>query len=73
MNGDTNYLQKDECIHCQSHQYFSHMTKCHYHFGQYDVADMEYALVDHDTNGGVCGTDMLILEVSEHLVDVVLA
>jgi hypothetical protein len=32
---------------------------------------MEYALVDHGDNGGVCGTDMLVLEGSKRFVDVI--
>jgi hypothetical protein len=47
------------------------MTKCHYQVGQHDVGDTKYALVDHGANGGICGTDMLVLEGSEHFVDVV--
>jgi hypothetical protein len=71
MNGDTYYLHKGECIHYQGHQYFLHMTKCHYRIRQHDVADMEYALVDRGANGGILGTDMLVLEGSERFVDVV--
>jgi len=71
MNGDTYYLHKGECIHYQGNQYFAHMTRCHYRVGQHDVGDMEYALVDRGANGGICGTDMLVLEGSERFVDVV--
>jgi hypothetical protein len=60
MNGDTYYLHKGERIHYQGHQYFSHMTKCHYRVGQHDVGDMEYALVDRGANGGICGFVVLI-------------
>jgi hypothetical protein len=37
--------------------------------GQYDVAGMEYPLVDCGANGGVCGDDMLVVEGSECFVD----
>jgi threonine dehydrogenase-like Zn-dependent dehydrogenase len=47
------------------------MTKCHYRVGQHDVADMEYALLDCGANGGICGTDMLVLKGSERFVDVI--
>jgi hypothetical protein len=67
-NGDTYYLHKGESINYQMHQYFSHMTKCHYQLGQHDVGDMEYALLDRGANGGICGTDMLVLEGSKHFV-----
>jgi hypothetical protein len=39
--------------------------------GQRDVSDMEYALVDHGANGGICGSDMKVLICSERFVDVV--
>jgi threonine dehydrogenase-like Zn-dependent dehydrogenase len=32
---------------------------------------MEYALVDRGANGGICGSDMKVLEGSERFVDVV--
>jgi hypothetical protein len=32
---------------------------------------MEYELVDRGANGGICGSDMKIMEGSEHFVDVV--
>jgi hypothetical protein len=32
---------------------------------------MEHALVDRGANGGICGTDMLVLEGRERFVDVV--
>jgi hypothetical protein len=32
---------------------------------------MEYSLVDRGANGGICGTDMLVLEGSKRFVDVV--
>jgi hypothetical protein len=47
------------------------MTKCHYRVGQHDLGDMEYALVDRGVNGGICGTDMLVLEGSKCLVDII--
>jgi hypothetical protein len=71
MNGDTYYLYKGESIHYQGHQYFSHITKCHYRVGQHDVGDMEHALVDRGANGGICGTDMLVLKGRKRFVDVV--
>jgi hypothetical protein len=71
MNSDTYKLHKDESINYQGHQYFSYMTKCHYWVGQHGVGDMEYALVDRGANGGICGTDMLVLEGSERFVDFV--
>ena len=64
-------IHKGESIHYQGHQYFSHMTKCHYRVGQHDVGDMEHALVDRGANGGICGSDMKVLEGSERFVDVV--
>jgi hypothetical protein len=39
--------------------------------GQHDIAKMEYALVDRGANGGICGSDMKVLEGSERFVDVV--
>jgi hypothetical protein len=65
MNGDTYYLHKGESIHYQGHQYFSHMTECYYRVGQHTISDMDYALVDRGDNGGICGTNMLVLEGSE--------
>jgi hypothetical protein len=47
------------------------MTKCHYQVGQHDVGDMEYGLINRGANGGVCGTDMLVLDDSERFFDVV--
>jgi threonine dehydrogenase-like Zn-dependent dehydrogenase len=32
---------------------------------------MEYALVDHGANGGICGSDTKVLEGSERFLDVV--
>jgi hypothetical protein len=52
-------------------KHFTNMTKCHYRVRQHDVGDMEHALVDHGANGGICGTDMLVLEESERFVNVV--
>jgi hypothetical protein len=71
MNGDTYYFHKGESIRYQGHQFFSNMTKFHYQVGQHDVGDMEYALFDRGTNGGICGTDILVLEGSEPFVDVI--
>jgi hypothetical protein len=71
INGDTYYLHKGESIHYQGHQYFSHMAECYYRMGQHTISDIDYALVDHGANGGICGTDMLVLEGSECFVDVV--
>jgi hypothetical protein len=71
MNGDTYYLHKGESIHYQGYQYFSHMTECYYRVGQHTISDMDYALVDCGANGGICGTDILVLEWSECFVDVV--
>jgi hypothetical protein len=47
------------------------MAKCHYCVGHHDVYDMEYALVDCGANGGICGSDMIVLEGSERFVDIV--
>jgi hypothetical protein len=47
------------------------MTEFHYRVGQHDVADIEHSLVDRGANGGICGNDMLVLEGSQHFVDVV--
>jgi hypothetical protein len=52
------------------HQYFAHVTNINYSIGQHAVGTMEYALVDRGANGGVCGDDILVLEVSERFVDV---
>jgi hypothetical protein len=71
MNGETYYVHKGESLQHQRHQYFPHMTKCHYCIGQHDVGDMEYTLVDKVANGGICGIDMMVLEGSEHFVNVV--
>jgi hypothetical protein len=71
INGTTYYLHKGKTINFQWHQYSVHMTKVHYHVGQHDVAEMEYALVDRWANGGICGSDMKILGGSERFVDVV--
>jgi hypothetical protein len=62
--GMTYYLNKGD-------NYMAHMMEFHYHVGQYDVADMEHALVDCGENGGICGHDMLVLEGSQLFVDVV--
>jgi hypothetical protein len=48
-----------------------HLTECHYRVGQHDITEMEYALVDQWANGGICGSDMKVLEGSERFVDVV--
>jgi hypothetical protein len=71
INGTTYYLHRGETINFQGHQYSAHMSKVHYCVGQHDVAEMEYALVDWGANGGICGSDMKILEGSERFVDVV--
>jgi hypothetical protein len=69
--GDTTYyLKKGETITFQGHQYSSDMTKVNYRISQHDVKTMEYALIDHGANGGICGDDMSILEGSERFVDV---
>jgi threonine dehydrogenase-like Zn-dependent dehydrogenase len=47
------------------------MAKFHYRVGQHDIADMEQALVDCGANGGICGSDMKVLEGSERFVDAV--
>jgi hypothetical protein len=47
------------------------VTKSHYQIGQHDVADMEYTLVDHGMDGGICSIDMLVLEGSEHFIDLI--
>ena len=70
--GDTTcYLNKGETINVQGHQYSAHMARVHYRVGQHDVAMMEKALVDRGANGGICGDDMLVLEGSNRVVDVV--
>jgi hypothetical protein len=71
MNGDTYYLHKGESIHYQGHHYYSQNTACYYLVGQHTISDMDYALVNRGANGGICGTDMLVLEGSERFVDVV--
>jgi major membrane immunogen (membrane-anchored lipoprotein) len=67
----TYYLNKGESINFLGHNYTAHMTEFHYRGGQHDVADMERALVDHGANGEICGNDMLVLEGSQRVVDVV--
>jgi hypothetical protein len=63
-------LNKGEIITFQGHPYSSHMTNVNYRIGQHDVTTMEYALIDHGANCGICGDDMLVLEGSERFVDV---
>jgi hypothetical protein len=63
-------LYKGESIEVDGHPYFAHSTNINYWIGQHDVAGMEYALVDHGANGGVCGEYMLAVEGSERFVDV---
>jgi hypothetical protein len=65
----TIFIKKDS-IEVDGHQYFTHLTNINYWIGQHDIAGMEYALVDHGANGGVCGDDMLIVEGSERVFDV---
>ena len=62
IDGMTYYLNKGESINIQGHNYSAHMTEFHYRVGQHDVADMEHALVDRGANGGICGSDMHIME-----------
>jgi hypothetical protein len=71
IDGNTNFLSKGESINFQGHQYTTHLAECHYRVGQHDLAEMEYALVDQGANGGICGSDMEVLEGSERFVDVV--
>jgi hypothetical protein len=66
----TYYLNKGETMTFQGHQYSSHMTKVNYRIGQYDITTMDYALIDHSANGGICGDHILVLEGSERFVDV---
>ena len=69
--GDTTYyLNKGESITVNNHQYTAHMTCMHYRVSQHDVSMMEKALIDRGATGGICGDDMLVLEVSERFVDV---
>jgi hypothetical protein len=67
----TYYLNKGESINIQGRNYSAHMTEFHYRVGQHDVADMEHALVDCGANGGICGSDMHIMEGSQRFVDVI--
>jgi hypothetical protein len=46
------------------------MTKVNYRISQHDVTTIEYALINHGANDGICRDDMLVLEGSERLVDV---
>jgi hypothetical protein len=46
------------------------MSEAHFRVGQHDGAEMEYALVDCGANGGICKSDMKILEGSERFVGV---
>jgi hypothetical protein len=71
VDSNTYFLNKGESINFQGHQYTMHLTGCHYPVGQHDLAEMEYALVDQGANGGICGSDMKVLEGSERFVDVV--
>jgi hypothetical protein len=67
---DTYYLFKGESIEVDGHQYFAHLPNINYWIGQQDVGGLEYALVDHSANGGVCGDEMLVVTGSECFVDV---
>jgi hypothetical protein len=71
VDGNTYFLNKCESINFQGHLYTIHLTECHYRVGQHDLAETEYALVDRGANGGICGSDMKVLEGSERFVDVV--
>jgi hypothetical protein len=59
-----------ESIEVDGHQYFAHLTNINFWIGQHDISGMEYALVDHGANGGVCGDGMLVVEGIERFVDV---
>jgi hypothetical protein len=65
VDSNTYFQNKGERINFQGHQYTMHLTECHYCVGQHDLAEMEYALVDQGANGGICGSDMKVLEGSE--------
>jgi hypothetical protein len=71
IDGLTYHLNKGETISFQGNQYTAHMASCYYRVGQHDVSDLEYALVDLGANGGICGSNMKVLEGSERFVDVV--
>jgi hypothetical protein len=70
--GDTTYyINKGETITINGQQYYSlHSTMIHYHVGEHAQVVTDKALVDRGANGGRCGDDMLVLEVSERFVDV---
>jgi hypothetical protein len=72
IQGDDNtyYLNKGKSIKVAGHQYFAHSTNISYWIVQHDVGGMEYALFDCGANSGVCGDDILVVEVSERFVDV---
>jgi hypothetical protein len=61
FDGLTYYLNKCETLNFQSNQFTAHMTRCHYHVGQRDISNLEYALVDRDANGGIGGSTMKAL------------
>jgi hypothetical protein len=46
------------------------MTVCQYSTSEHFINDIDKALVDWGANGGICGDDMLVLEVSECFVRV---
>jgi hypothetical protein len=71
IDGLTYYLNKGQTLNFQGNQYTAHMTRCHYRVGKHDFSDLEYALVDRGASGGICGSNMKVLEGSEMFVDVV--
>jgi hypothetical protein len=70
VGNTTYYLNKGETITFQGYHYSAHMTMVNYRVSQHDVTSMEHALVDRGANGGICGSDMVVLEGSERFVDV---
>jgi hypothetical protein len=46
------------------------LTNINYWIGRHDVGGIEYTLVDHGANGGVCGEDMLVVKESVHFVEI---
>jgi hypothetical protein len=64
------YLSKGETIAVYGQYYSAHMTVVQYCIGQHHITIMDKVLIDRGANGGICGSDMLVLEGSERFVDV---
>jgi hypothetical protein len=71
MVGDVKYyLYRDEANAVKGHHYSAQVTVVQYCIGKHNVTAIDKGLIERGGNGGVCGTDMMVLEGSECFVDV---